>query len=302
MSTVDVLIPHFESVEGLRLSLETVAAQTWTGDLRIVVADDGSSPDAFARVEAAVAATGKAMGAETVVLRHARNRGRPFTRNALLDAVDSPYVAWLDAGDIWYPRKLELQFEQINRLRLAGEPVERYWITCDYDWRWVGAKERRTSQDIEGDQIRALLMGKTLRAYLWTILAPAASLRWTGRFDEKLPRLQDLDYFIRFAAAGGRIDKPRTKLPLCLYDKSDLGRDAVQIRACNARIAAKHQPLHLRYGYRFERMRRYEAELHSARFARNNGAGRLCAWYLARAFRAHPALAARQWITQGIRL
>jgi glycosyltransferase involved in cell wall biosynthesis len=299
--TLDVLIPHYDAPEGLAASLASVAAQDWTGDLRVIVADDGSDPAAFAAAEAAVARARDA-GLGIVLLREPVNRGRPMTRNRLLDAAEAPWLAWLDAGDLWAPPKLRLQFEHVNRLRLAGEKVERFWITCNYDWRWTGAKARRVEQDVEGDQMRALLMGKSLRAYLWTLLAPTESFRRIGRFDEALPRLQDLDMFVRFVAAGGRIDKPPSRKPLCLYDKSDLGRDAREIRACAARVAAKHATFYARYGRAFERMRRYEAELHAARYALNNRRRWLMRLFLGRAFLAHPSLALREVATGRVRL
>jgi len=62
---------------------------------------------------------------------------------------------------------------------------------------------RQVRQVTEQDQIKALLLGKNLRAYLWTVLCEAGSLRDVGRFDENLGRLQDLDYFIRFVLKGG---------------------------------------------------------------------------------------------------
>ena len=51
-SRLDVLMPHFRDVAGLTLSLASVAGQGWTGDLRLVVVDDGSPEADFAAVRA----------------------------------------------------------------------------------------------------------------------------------------------------------------------------------------------------------------------------------------------------------
>ena len=75
---------------------------------------------------------------------------------------------------------------------------------------------------------RALLIGTDLRAYLWTLLSRADTLRNVGWFDERLPRLQDLDFFLRFALKGGRIVAPETNEALCIYHKTDLGRSATR--------------------------------------------------------------------------
>lgn len=284
MAQLDVLIPHFQDAESLALSLASVRAQTWTGDMRLVIVDDGSPAADFAKVEQLVAG----LDLPVTLRRNPENRGRPYTRNRLLDAVDSPFVSWIDAGDVWYPDKIERQFEHVSRMRLAGAPLERTWITCNYDWQWHGGRVRRNRQEVEGRQLRELMLGQRLRAYLWTLLAPAEAFRRVGRFDERLPRLQDLDYFVRFVRGGGQLATPPHKGALCRYHKSDIGRDAAEIRRCNRLIVEKNLPALQAYGPAFVRTITYNAERLSARYAGNNGARGLTAWYLGRAFVAHP--------------
>lgn len=282
--TLDVLVPHYRDPAGLALSLASVRAQSWTGDMRIVIVDDGSPATDLAAVERQAAE----LGLPVTLERNPTNRGRPYTRNRLLDCIDNPFVAWIDSGDVWYPDKLEKQFEHVSRLRFVGAPLERLWITCHYDWQWEGGRARLVRQETEGRQLRELMLGQRLRAYLWTLLATAEAFRKVGRFDERLPRLQDLDYFVRFVRAGGELVAPRHKAALCRYHKSDVGRDAAEIRRCNTLIFEKNRPALLGYGPAFVKTIRYNAERLSARYAGNNGARGQAAWYLGRAFAAHP--------------
>jgi glycosyltransferase involved in cell wall biosynthesis len=283
---LDVLIPHHRDVQGLSLSLAAVRAQTWSGDIRIVVADDGSPKKELHAVRALL----EDQPLPFELLRNDQNRGRPYTRNRLLDSIEGEYVAWLDVGDVWYPEKIALQFEHIYRLRFAGRDMSRIWVTCDYDWQREGARRYVVQQVTEGDQLRELFLGERLRAYLWTLLAPADTFRAVGRFDEQLPRLQDLDYFIRFVRAGGIISNVPKREPLCLYQKSDVGRSAHEIRRCNQRIFAKHRTSFERYGREFISTTRCNAERLSARYAKHNGdtLGRL--YYIGKAFMARPGL------------
>lgn len=284
MTRIDVLIPHYNDSEGLALSLRSVAAQDWGGRFRVVVADDGSAPGHVAAVEKAL--EGMPFDSELVRLPH--NRGRPFVRNALLDQIDSPFVTWLDAGDEWYPEKTSRQLELASTSTGLRAP-DHFWITCDYHWLWQGAvKRRHLVQNTEGDQLKKLLIGRQLRAYLWTLLAPAMAFKSVGWFDERLPRLQDLDYFIRFKLKGGIILKPEIPEPLCVYHKSDIGRRADQIRACQAYIYEKHRVLYRKQGPRFERIRLYDMERHAARFAYNNGDRWTTAKYVGRAIALRP--------------
>lgn len=287
MATLDILIPHFRDAEGFERSLNSVITQSWTGDYRLVVVDDASPAADVARVEALLAR----VDTPSLLLRNERNRGRPFTRNRLLDHVDGDFVAWLDAGDTWHPEKLALQFSRVNQLRRESFSAHECWITCNYEWLWENGRRRQCVQEVDNDHLRELFMGTNLRAYLWTILAPSSTFRQVGWFDERLPRLQDLDYFIRFVIAGGEIRKPLTKRFLARYYKSDFGRDSKTIYQCNKMIFKKYEAFLMRYGKNFVRMREFNAALLGMRVARNNGQiGRSFAFF-ARTFWTHPMLA-----------
>lgn len=296
MATLDILIPHCNDPEGLALTLESVSRQTWQGEKRLVVADDGSRADLRRTVEAIV----ERSDAKIDLIVNAVNRGRPYTRNILLDSIESPYVAWLDTGDEWYPKKLDAQFGHLFLLE-SMYTSRRFWVTCNYDWAWVGGKKRKRVQKTDQEQVKALLVGSTLRAYLWTLLGSAQSFKDVGWFDERLPRLQDLDYFVRFVTHGGEIENVRDDEALCVYHKSDIGRDADEIRACNSHIFDKHRVLFNRYGEKFKAMRLYRMEMLSARFAQNNALGSLARHYMWKAFRTKPRVFLGHALKNGLR-
>jgi hypothetical protein len=139
-----------------------------------------------------------------------------------------------------------------------------------------------------------LLVGSRLRAYLWTVLGTAQSFYDVGDFDECLPRMQDLDFFIRFLSQGGVISNVLDSAPLCAYHKTDVGRNAAEIRNCNMRIYDKHRTLYDRFGRGFKRKRLYEMERLAWRFAANNADRKLALYYMTRAFLAHPAFFLRR--------
>jgi len=292
---LEVLIPHYRDPGGLALALESVAGQDWlvggANRLRVIVLDDGSPAadlagardacDAFART------SGQAVRLEALPV----NQGRPAARNRLLDLARAPYLAWLDAGDIWYPPKLSTQFAHLAALEAQGADPARLWVSCSYDWDQHGRRVARRQQ-VAGDQIRAMLIGDDLRAYLWTLLGRIEAFRIAGRFDSRLLRLQDLDYFLAFLRAGGEIVVPSeagvAPVPLCCYFKSDIGRDAAQVAAGYQLILAKAAPVIRQYPPRFRRALAHKAWMLPARFARANGDRRAHLAYLARAFMASP--------------
>jgi glycosyltransferase involved in cell wall biosynthesis len=285
--TLDVLIPHFRDPDGLKASLESVAGQTWRGGLRVIVVDDGSPEAEFREAASHCEAFRMESGFDLVLLRNEDNLGRPRTRNRLLDAVEASHVAWLDAGDIWYPEKLRRQFNHLARLLYDGQDIDRVWVTCDYDWAQNGSI-RMVTQQTEGDQLQSLLIGAQLRAYLWTLLGTARAFRIAGHFDERLTRLQDLDYFVNFVRGGGRIVVAEQEGPLCCYFKSQFGRSAVEVKACYKLILAKNAPaLKLRPPSLLSEVH-YKANRLASRFAKANRQYGTAALYLAQAVFGSP--------------
>ena len=114
MSQLDILIPHYNDLIGLNISLDSIAAQTWQGDYRVVIADDGSSEDVASSLEE----LSEKYSYPIIALRSPINRGRPHTRNMLLDAIESPFTTWLDSGDEFYSKNLRCNLPPSPSLRL----------------------------------------------------------------------------------------------------------------------------------------------------------------------------------------
>ncbi|WP_313603885.1 glycosyltransferase family A protein [Rhizobium sp.] len=303
MAKLDILVPHYNDPEGLSLSLQSIAKQDWQGQKRVIIADDGSSlivQDEIKKIIEEFQKNSRELAPLRIELElNGQNRGRPFTRNVLLDSIESDFVSWLDAGDEWYPNKISRQFEKLHSIE--GVPKDQpVWVTCNYDWRWVGGKKRKIRQQTGQDQHKALLMGANLRAYLWTLLGSAESFKCVGYFDERLPRMQDLDYFIRFISHGGVIHNAHRDRTYCVYHKSDLGRNADEIRQCNSLIYDKHRVIYNRYGAQFRKMRLFKMEMLAARFAQSNNDDRKAAHYLWAAFRTRPIAFAKHFTKKGL--
>ncbi|PZO67415.1 MAG: hypothetical protein DI498_03535 [Paracoccus denitrificans] len=292
--SLDILIPHFEDPSGLEISLESILAQTWSGRLRVVIADDGSDEEIFDQAQTICDQFTSRSDHRLTLARRPVNRGRPYTRNELLDLSEAPYIAWLDAGDTWAETKLDDQFSYMSTLYHGGRDLTATWITCDYLWRESSAPARRVNQELAGDQFLNLMVGGKLRAYLWTLVGPRESFTRVGYFDERLPRLQDMDYFVRFIRGGGKILKPRADRPLATYYKSDIGRNARDVYEAYNLIIDKNRPNLLRYRNSFTNDLRYKAAKLAARFAANNGDRRERIKYELIALRLKPAITTKQ--------
>ncbi len=103
-SLVDVIIPAYNASRFLRAAIDSALAQQGVA-LHVIVVDDGSTDD--------TAEIARSYG-EPVVLVSQANKGLPGARNAGIAMSTAPYVALLDADDIWLPGKLARQTELLR--------------------------------------------------------------------------------------------------------------------------------------------------------------------------------------------
>jgi glycosyltransferase involved in cell wall biosynthesis len=99
--SISVMVPVFNGASFLPEALESVLAQTRPPN-EVVVVDDGSTDES--------AAIASAYGGAVRVHRQP-NRGIGAARNAALALAQGDLLAFLDADDVWQPRKLELQLD-----------------------------------------------------------------------------------------------------------------------------------------------------------------------------------------------
>lgn len=106
-SRVSVLMAVFNTAEYLQKALESISNQSYT-EFEFIALDDGSTD-----------------GSTEILMRFAEkeprfklitreNRGLIVTRNELLHAANSNFIAWMDSDDISLPNRLELQINRFD--------------------------------------------------------------------------------------------------------------------------------------------------------------------------------------------
>lgn len=101
MPKVTVAMPVYNDAAYVREAIDSILAQTLR-DFELLIIDDGSTdatPDIIATY----------CDKRIRVIRFEQNKGRPFARNAALDAAQGKYFAWMDGDDISLPNRLEQQ-------------------------------------------------------------------------------------------------------------------------------------------------------------------------------------------------
>jgi glycosyltransferase involved in cell wall biosynthesis len=113
---VSVVIPCFDGEAYLAAAIDSALGQDYARPLEILVGDDGSRDRSCAIAES--------YGHRVRVLHHldGANHGLPSTRNLCLREARHPYVAFLDADDVWlrgHVKRLVQALEENPSLALA---------------------------------------------------------------------------------------------------------------------------------------------------------------------------------------
>lgn len=181
MSTgITVVIPVFNGVLYLGAAIESVLAQTRAADA-IIVVDDGSTDDP--------AAIASQFGSKVQCLRRP-HEGAAAARNAGHAAVRSPLLAFLDADDLWDPRKLEWQLPLIED---AKEPKVIF-----------GHTEKFVSPDLSEEE-RMLLRwepGPVSGLCCSSMLIQNSAFGYLGGFNPSIQVGEFLEWFARARKAG----------------------------------------------------------------------------------------------------
>ncbi|HEY0835569.1 MAG TPA: glycosyltransferase family A protein [Azospirillum sp.] len=122
---VSVIIPAYNAERYIGATLASVIAQTHRR-LEILVVDDGSTDGTVAIVEQHMAGDGR------VRLIRQRNGGVANARNRGIAESRGPFIAPLDADDLWHPEKLETQLAAMRRSPRIG-CVTTWCCTIDTD-------------------------------------------------------------------------------------------------------------------------------------------------------------------------
>lgn len=149
---VSVVLPAFNASRHIRECLESVLSQTYSF-IEIIVVDDGST-DETSRIVLDFAAR----DARVRLIRQ-NNEGVGAARNVAIRAAVGRYVAPIDADDVWFPEKLEMQVARIEELGPNTGMVYCWSRRINSHGRITGYGRPHT---VEGSALRAMLLRNIL--------------------------------------------------------------------------------------------------------------------------------------------
>lgn len=190
MPTVDIIIPAYNAAHFLPMALESVIAQTFS-DWRILLVDDGSKDQT-----PEVARMYKERLGEKLTYIRQENRGLPAARNAAIRQGNAPFLALLDADDIWLPRRLEASLQAFENRPEVGL-VYGFNDRIDAEGNVIDVWDRRNKHG-EGSVAPYIYMRK-LDLPCPTVTFRRSCVEAVGLFDESMRATEDRDLWLRIA-------------------------------------------------------------------------------------------------------
>jgi glycosyltransferase involved in cell wall biosynthesis len=215
---VAVIVPAYNASGFIVEALDSLVAQTyddWIG----VVADDGSSDaDQLRHVVRPYS--------ERVLYLPLPHAGAAAARNAAMRAVDSEFVAFLDADDQWLPTFLE---SQVTFLKAHSEfalvYADGYLLGPTISG---GRLYSETSPSTGSVTFRSLVMGKC-NVLTSSVVARRGAIEAVGGFDPDLPRAHDFDLWIRLVRSSAGIGYRRVPLVRYRVHTGGISGNAMQV-------------------------------------------------------------------------
>lgn len=225
---VSVIIPSYKTADLIPACLDSVFAQTFS-DFEAIVVNDGS-PDT-PELEKVIQPY-----ADRIVYIKQENKRAAAARNTAIRHARGEFLAFLDSDDTWLPNHLA------NQMALfAADPS----LGLTYANALQVGDPRREIQFTElspshGEATFEALIEERCQVPISTVVVRKKAVVDIGMFNEKLPRCDDYDLWVRIAFNGNKIGyTSKVQARLFIGRPGSLG--AVQARMAEAYVIMLEQ-------------------------------------------------------------
>ncbi|MBI3874468.1 MAG: glycosyltransferase family 2 protein [Verrucomicrobia bacterium] len=184
---VSVIIPAYNYARFLPEAVESALRQDYP-NFEVIVVNDGSTDE----TPQILAGYG-----ERIRAIHQANAGLPAARNTGIRAARFPFVAFLDADDVWLPGMLRSGMETFARLS-----DDFAIVACDDAIMDAGGAPR-PARRFDSEWAREITIHDILLQTRFSpsaVIAKKAALEECGGFDPALRSSEDRDMWVRMAA------------------------------------------------------------------------------------------------------
>ena len=206
MPEISVLMAAYNAEATVSEAISSVLTQSFD-DLELIVVNDGST-DRTAEVLDAIVDP-------RIRVLHQKNRGPAAARNYAASVSSSPWLACIDADDIWLPEKLAHQHCAVT---------EAHDAVLTYGWAEVADSKGKVLYNDQrpthtGDVFERLLASNFIVSGSNTLMSRAAFNKANG-FDESLRAVEDWDLHARLAYRATVVCTPHLVVQYRLHQNS----------------------------------------------------------------------------------
>jgi glycosyltransferase involved in cell wall biosynthesis len=232
---VDVVIPAYNAARYIEETLSSVASQV-DALYKIIVVNDGST-DQTQELVSQFAAKHSHLSIQII---EQANAGLSAARNAGIKASTAPYIAFLDADDLWLPEKLTKQLSVFNQAQndKLGLVYCAYSVISEDSTRLSSVAV--ISPSLRGDASRKLLQGNFISGSGSAVLIKRTVFDAVGLFDQKLRAGEDWDMWLRISK-NFLINYCPEELVLIRLHESNMQRDSLRMLSADLMILNKFE-------------------------------------------------------------
>jgi glycosyltransferase involved in cell wall biosynthesis len=190
MVDVSVVIPVYNAERFIAETIDSVLNQSYL-DYEIILVDDGSTD----RTTAICRRYAREYPDKVRFFRQS-NSGPGRARNLGIKMAVGRYIAFLDADDLWMPRKLEKQVRYMERQPPEVGMVYARAVKFDENGVWKVPK-RYQKRPVEGWVYWDILRSNPVASP--SVLVRKSCFETVGYFDESLDIIEDHDMWLRIA-------------------------------------------------------------------------------------------------------
>lgn len=192
LPAISVVVPVYNLADYVTDTVESVLSQSYSGNLSILILDDGSTDDSLAIAKKLAAKN------NTITVHTQKNQGRAKTRNRLLELAETELIGWIDGDDIASPLWIEEQvLHLLSHQECAAVGGQGYAMTGN----------RHAMSPIEHPlshhKIHDCHLNGHANAFFQSCVVVRKSLvLQAGAYDERFPCAEDYSLWLRLAEFG----------------------------------------------------------------------------------------------------
>jgi glycosyltransferase involved in cell wall biosynthesis len=193
---VSIIMPAYNTAHLIADSLNSVFAQSFQ-NFEAIVVNDGS-PDT-AELEKVLEPY-----QERIIYIRQENKRAAGARNTAIQIARGEFLAFLDSDDTWFPDHLTAQMRLFEQDPALDMVYSNAILLGD-----LHKREFMQKCPSVGQPSFAALVVEECQVPVSTVVARKQALIKAGLFDEKLPRCDDYDMWVRAAFCGAKINYSR---------------------------------------------------------------------------------------------